>query len=218
MEGLLTLPDGGVSSLGASTRMAAPNLTEHAAAMLLREAGDDARRHAGANAAYAAAAHLLADQSNDVAATAATLLAGMRRNDPSRPSPTSVTIDDGVASLLYDTALRSVAAGRVGEAIVLLCGLLPSETRRADGFLSLAVCAARLKRFDEALTLATESLKLSPDHPRPRCVAGLCELERGQRKAAQAHLAAAARIARRRPEWREDLRAAQRLLLLMHLS
>jgi hypothetical protein len=55
-------------------------------------------------------------------------------------------------------------------------------------------------------------------HPRAYCIAGFCELERGNRKAAQSLLALGARIARKRPEFAEDLRAAQRILLILHFS
>jgi hypothetical protein len=55
-------------------------------------------------------------------------------------------------------------------------------------------------------------------HPRAYYITGFCELQRGNRKNAQSHLAMAARMARRRPEFRDDLRAAQRLLLILHYA
>ena len=119
---------------------------------------------------------------------------------------------------LYDQAVAAVAADRVDQAIVLLGALLNWKTSEADALLGLAVCAAQLERYDEALVFATERLKHAADHPRACFIAGLSELKRSDRRAAQNYLAAAARMARRRPEFREDLRAAQRLLLTMHFA
>jgi len=82
----------------------------------------------------------------------------------------------------------------------------------------LALCGVRLGQFGEALTLATACLNLPEKHPRAYCIAGFCELERGNRKAAQSLLALGARIARKRLEFAEDLRAAQRILLILHFS
>jgi hypothetical protein len=80
------------------------------------------------------------------------------------------------------------------------------------------VCGTRLGKFDEAFILATACLNLSVEHPRAFFVARFCKLKRGNRKAAQSPLATAARIARKLPEFRADLRAAQRLLLILHFG
>jgi hypothetical protein len=125
---------------------------------------------------------------------------------------------DAVAPVLYDQAVEAMVEGKAGDATVALGLVAAAPSSRPDGLLGLAVCAARLQNYDAARTLAIETLKHRPGHPRACCIAGLCELERGDRKAAQQYLATAARMARRRPEFRDDLRAAQRLLLMMHMT
>jgi tetratricopeptide (TPR) repeat protein len=119
---------------------------------------------------------------------------------------------------LYSAAVALVSADRVEDAVLLLAALLDEPGGRADALVGLAVCAFRLEVYDAALTIAVESLVGDVKHPRACCIAGLCELERGDRKAAQNYFAAAARLARARPEFRNDLQTAQRALLLMHLS
>lgn len=123
------------------------------------------------------------------------------------------------ADALYQLAFRADAAGRLDEAVVVLCALAGTGWGEFDGCLGLAVIAARLKLFNEAMVLATRCLGGNEGrHPRALCVVGICELENGDINAAQTYLAAAARIARANPAFREDLQAAQRALLLMHLS
>jgi hypothetical protein len=125
---------------------------------------------------------------------------------------------ESLAPLLYERAIEAVAADRIEEAVVALALVARSETGRADGLLGLAVCAAKIQDYETARVLALETLKHRPGHPRACCIAGRCELERGDKKAAQHHLALAARMGRRQPEFRDDLRAAQRLLLMMHMA
>jgi tetratricopeptide (TPR) repeat protein len=122
------------------------------------------------------------------------------------------------SAVFYEGAVEAAADGRSEEALILLAALLADDEARLDGLLGLAVLAMRLEAHDAALALAQESLQFSVKHPRACCIAGLCELERGDRKAAQTYFAAAARIARSRPEFREDLQTAQRALLMMHLA
>ena len=76
----------------------------------------------------------------------------------------------------------------------------------------------RLDRYDEALPLAQESLKSGVRHPRAYCIVGMCELLRGNKAAAQENLAMATRMGRNHPEFREDMRLAQRLLLIRHFG
>jgi Flp pilus assembly protein TadD len=123
-----------------------------------------------------------------------------------------------VASFIHDCAVISLKEGQVGRAAVLFATLLHLRQEEAEAFSGLALCGARMGKFDEAFTLAGECLKLPVKHPRAYCIAGFCELERGNRKAAQSFLALGARIARNRPEFAEDLRAAQRVLLILHFS
>jgi Flp pilus assembly protein TadD len=123
-----------------------------------------------------------------------------------------------IASLIHDGAVSGFKTGHINRAAVLLATLQHLRIEEAEALSGLAFCGARLGKFDEALTLATECLKLPVKHPRAYCIAGFCELERGNRKAAQSFLALGARIARSRPEFAEDLRAAQRVLLILHFT
>jgi hypothetical protein len=126
--------------------------------------------------------------------------------------------EDRIASLIHDCAVDALKTGQVNRAAVLLATMQHLRMEEAEALSGLALCSARLDKFDEALTLATECLKLPVKHPRAYCIAGFCELERGNRKAAQSFLALGARIARSRPEFAEDLRAAQRVLLILHFT
>jgi Flp pilus assembly protein TadD len=123
-----------------------------------------------------------------------------------------------MAPLVHDCAVDGFKTGHIDRAAVLLATLQHLKIGEAEALSGLALCGARLGKFDEALTLATECLKLPVKHPRAYCIAGFCELERGNRKAAQSFLALGARIARSRPEFAEDLRAAQRVLLILHFT
>lgn len=120
--------------------------------------------------------------------------------------------------ICYECASEAIEAGRIGEAAVGLVALLGAPDTRSDALLELAVCATRLDRFDDGLVLALASCQDALGHPRAYVVAGLCELQRGNRRTAQTYLAGASRIARRHAEYGEDLRMAQRLLLLMHMG
>lgn len=123
-----------------------------------------------------------------------------------------------LAPAAYEYADVLVEAGRFREAAALLCAVAGLPGGDFDGLLGLAVCALRLGRPEVALALSQECLKRDPRHPRACCIAAHCELKRGDRRAAQSFYALAARLARARPEFRDDLRAAQRALLLMHLA
>jgi Flp pilus assembly protein TadD len=123
-----------------------------------------------------------------------------------------------LASLIHDFAVESFRAGQAGRAIILYGALVHLKMDEAEALSGLALCGVRLNRFDDALTLAHECLKFPEKHPRAYIIAGFCELERGNRKAAQSLLALGARIARNRPEFAEDLRAAQRVLLILHFA
>lgn len=115
-------------------------------------------------------------------------------------------------------AADAFAAGRTERAALLLSSLLFLDQPGVDPVLGLAVCAVKLDRLEEAFALATESLRRGSKHPRAFCIVGLCEFDRGERAAARTHLAIAARLARSRPEFREDMRMAQRLLLILNFG
>jgi tetratricopeptide (TPR) repeat protein len=222
-EELLTLPAGRTADVenSSSKASAAPSPAQLEA--LLRFACDRLRDGAATGEpAYTAARSLQPDNADlllpPIAAALAERLTAVcnaagRALDPSLPLESKLLIP-----IVYEHAVDSVAAGHIETAIVLLGALLHWKTAEADGLLGLAVCAARQERYDAALTLANECLRLGTDHPRAYCIAGLCELKRGDRRAAQNFLAAAARMARRAPIYRDELRAAQRLLIMMHFS
>ena len=140
------------------------------------------------------------------------------RRDSANAQATTQPDDQWLLPFLYDEAVGAVAAGQIDLATTALGVSLYWKAGEADALLGLAVCAVRLEQYDPALTLALDRLRLGHDHPRALCIAGLCELRRGDRRAAQNYLAAAARLARRNPAFREELRASQRLLILMHFD
>jgi hypothetical protein len=192
---------------------------------LVREARADLERGAGSGDAIAAAVLRLAPawRDGDLAGLGADVAAHFEAQTDA-PTTAPAGIDDGggetdrIARLFYDTAATAFGNGRLAQAVALLATLLHVGAGEADALIGLAASGARMGKFDEALALALECAALPVKHPRAYSIAGFCELERGNRKAAQAHLAMAARMARRRPELREDLRAAQRLLLVLHFA
>jgi hypothetical protein len=125
---------------------------------------------------------------------------------------------DPLASIVYVAAVAKFRAGQIGSAVALLATHMLGPAAEADALTGLAICAVQLGKIREALILATACTKMPVKHPRAFCIAGYCELELGNRKTAQTLLALAARMARQRPEFREDLRAAQRLLLILHYA
>ncbi len=122
------------------------------------------------------------------------------------------------ARALYDAAAAELDAGHPERAAARLSGLLDSDVSRADALCGLAVVCMRTQNYDDALVLANKCIELQVTNPRALCIAGFCELKRGNRKAAQTLLARVARIARKLPEFREDMRAAQRMLLNLHFA
>lgn len=127
--------------------------------------------------------------------------------------PATATLSD-----LYAAAESAFATGDFAKAIGPLCTLLGLEGGQDDAALALAICAVRLEAFDQALPLAAESLRHGSRHPRAFCIVGMCELLRGNKPAAQENLALATRMGRNHPEFREDMRLAQRLLLIRHFG
>ena len=119
---------------------------------------------------------------------------------------------------LYATAAAAFEAGEIGKAVGPLCGLLAEPDAQDDAALALAICAVRLERYEQALPLAAESLRHGSRHPRAFCIVGMCELLRGNKAAAQENLALATRMGRNNPDFREDMRLAQRLLLIRHFG
>lgn len=118
----------------------------------------------------------------------------------------------------HQLAASKVAGRRYGDAAFLLSLMLGWKAGLFDGLLGLASVAATLGRVESARLFAREAIKTGVRHPSAYRIAGLMELEAGERRAAQSMLAIAARLARNDPRFRDDLHDAQRALLLMHLS
>lgn len=118
----------------------------------------------------------------------------------------------------HELAAAKLAENRHGEAALLLSMMLGWKAGLFDGLAGLASVAASLGRVEEARYFAGEAIKTGVRHPSAFCIAGLMDLEAGDRRSAQGRLAIAARLARSDPRFRDDLHAAQRALLLMHLS
>jgi hypothetical protein len=158
---------------------------------------------------------------------AATLVAA-KANTMARPKQSAgklvagdenaIAPEDTLVRFLHWVAEEEFGASRAESAAILLSSLLFEDELGPDPTLGLAICAVRLGRLNEAFALATESLRRGSKHPRAFCIAGLCELDRGDRGAAQHHLAIATRVARSRPEFRDDMRMAQRLLLILNFG
>lgn len=124
-------------------------------------------------------------------------------------------------SALDKLASDALEDGHHQDAALLLAIRLPLTNAKpdiADSLSSLALCGVSMGQFDDALILAKECLAIEPAHPRAHCIAGLCQLQSGNRKMAQTSLALAARIARANPDYAEPLQAAQRLLLILHFE
>lgn len=144
---------------------------------------------------------------DDEAAKAALAMAG--------DAPDALVLTDEAA---YPLALRLDSAGDADGAAAVLAVLAGTPGCAEAGYLGLAVLATRAARMDLVEPLVAPCLAAEDRHPRASSVAGIMELARGNRQAAQAWLAAASRLARRRPEYRAELQLAQRALLLMHLG
>jgi hypothetical protein len=157
-------------------------------------------------------------RAGDRAAEAAFRLARDMADDGCEPA-------GGAGHDQLDTLADSYAAARsifdlgdLASAVTVLCRLLARSDAICELPLALAICAARLRKFEAARDLAVASLECNPRYPRTLCVLGICDLLRGSKAEAQGRLALAARLARGHPEYREDMRTAQKLLLIRHLS
>ncbi|WP_294641438.1 hypothetical protein [uncultured Aureimonas sp.] len=122
-----------------------------------------------------------------------------------------------VADRSYETARGLQAAGRLADAGALLGDLLDDPAQEEAACLGLAVLALERPTLDEAGGLARHCLDRGSRVPRACAIAGLEAFETGDETGAQRLLSAAARLARGRAEWADDLRGAQRVLLLMQM-
>ncbi|MGI6244211.1 MAG: hypothetical protein ACOYJQ_00385 [Pseudochelatococcus sp.] len=183
----------------------------HARAREQAHAGDEVLRAAFALQGEAADAML---------PLVAAEVAGTLRRYPAAkdPAPEGPGGDAQCIAGLQAQAAALAAAGDVAGAVTVLCALLDWPEACNDALLGLAICALRLDRHDAALVFALDYLKRGGRHPRAHCVAGLCRMQLRDRKAAQSHLAAAARAARGDLRFRDELRAAQRLLIMLNFG
>lgn len=122
------------------------------------------------------------------------------------------------SQLVYGFAGDADKEGREDDARRALVLLSASQDGRLPGLLGLSVIALRRGLLAEAAALVAPCLEAEQRHPRAASVAGICELEKGDAAAAQSYLAAASRLARRRPEFRAELQIAQKALLRMHFG
>jgi hypothetical protein len=109
-------------------------------------------------------------------------------------------------------------AGRTGEAAAILLALLRDPARAGEGALGLAVLALAQDDPADADAFARFCLDRGERSARACAIAGVAALERGDQGDAQRLLSASARIARTSQDAVDDLRGAQRVLLLMQLS
>ena len=219
IDGVFALPP--MSLAGSEPDDASLALEAERGVRLIREARHDVERRALSNDAIATATLRLGPQWRDVdlAALGADVAARSVVTVGEPAHIESVAGDTArVARIFYNTAGTAFGTGRLAQSAALLATVLHLGAGEADALVALAACAARMEKFEQALVLAKECTHLPVRHPRAFSIAGFCELERGNRKAAQSLLALAARMARRRPELRQDLRTAQRLLLILHFA
>lgn len=223
-EALLTLPEAPERAVLAANLPDALDVREqlsraHAHAQRRAQAGEDVFR-----AAFALQGGRIDDMlplvALEIANTLHNLPDGAGHCVPGSESPAEEPRDDtrGVVAALQAGAVSLVAAGAVSDAVTFLCALLDWPEARSDALLGLAICAIRMERHEVGLVLALDYLKRGGRHPRAHCIAGLCRMRCGNRRAAQNHLALAARAARSDPLFRDELRAAQRLLIALNFS
>ncbi|MBB3950327.1 hypothetical protein [Aureimonas jatrophae] len=128
---------------------------------------------------------------------------------------------DGADTVPVGGWLQARAAqtdGRAGEAAAILRALMEDPARAGEGALGLAVLALGRPDLEDAGAFARFCLDRGERTPRACAVAGLAALEAGNLADAQRLLSAAARIARTEEGASDDLRGAQRVLLLMQLG
>lgn len=186
-------------------------LREGGAEALARMGLESVREAAAKGADSASAALAVADAET---ADALRELARLLEEDASGPAQDASPL----APALYALAAGLDEAAREREAALLLAALAGLADGAAMGMLGLATIALRRGQAEHAHALASAALRGDDRHPRAMSLLGVLELERGRGAEAQALLAAAARLARRNPLLRDELRIAQRALLLMHLK
>ena len=142
--------------------------------------------------------------------------AALAGTDSARLQPSNCP--DAASRLAFRLATGTFSSERPDWEILLLAILYFDEVYGDHAVLRLAAHAVRRQDLSAAEKLADECLRRGVKHPRAFCIAGLCELDRGDINAAQHHLALAARLSRAKPEYRADMRMAQRLLLILNFN
>ena len=180
---------------------AAATIEEFAAGCL----GQLRQRSSGGDARWGAAVEVVVALAGDDPGKAAGLFAGL-------------TEEQRTAAGIYRLATAAFAETRFGDATLFLAVLAATDEGEPWGLLGLATIAIRHEMDDQALALISGMSDMPERHPRSSSVAAICAMTRGRKADAQAQLAAAARLARKRPEFRPELQLAQRALLLLHLK
>lgn len=130
------------------------------------------------------------------------------------PGATSAPVDPPT----LDAARAAQGEGRIADAATILLALLRDPARAGEGALGLAVLALGQDDPADAEAFARFCLDRGERSARACAIAGVAALERGDRGEAQRLLSASARIARTNQDAVDDLRGAQRVLLLMQLG
>ena len=119
----------------------------------------------------------------------------------------------GDLDVVYAEACRAAERGDAARAARSFLHLVLTEHRTGSALHGLAAVLCRAGRHDEALKLAL--IVASSGHPDPRALilAGYAAYRTGDSNLGRRCLAKASRQARGRPEYAEELRFAQRLLL-----
>lgn len=154
------------------------------------------------------------------AGAAIALLRARACDEPDKVAETleAFTGTDATLADLYRLAATAFDEARFDEATRCLAVLAATTGAEIWGMLGLATVGVRHRLDDLALTLLGGMIDVPDRHPRVSSIAAICALARGRKADAQAHLAAASRLARKHTELRAELQLAQRALLLMHLK
>ncbi len=130
-------------------------------------------------------------------------------------------IDESTISQFYKLALEFLDRKdiEIANLFFAYCNFISTDDDdRIASLSAMSYCSVYIDQYDDAFILAKECLNIQLTYPYAHCIAGLCELQNGNRKAAQKTLAIAARIARSNADYIEILQAAQRLLLILHFD
>lgn len=162
----------------------------------------------------------LAAGGDERAGAAMTLVRTLASDDPASVAGTfgRVPARQSTVAGVYGFAAAAFAGAKFDDATLLLAVLAAIAEGEPWGRLGLATIAIRHELDALAQTLVSEMSEKPDRHPRACSITAICALTRGRKADAQAQLAAATRLARKRAEFRSELQLAQRALLLLHLK